>query len=255
MHTNNQNLTSKIDLSIIIVCFNSEKTIRRCIESIINQICLPAEIIIIDGNSTDKTLEIISDYKDLITIMVSEKDDGIYHAMNKGITLVNSSFFMFVNSDDYFKDSECLTKYRESLTNKKIDILFPNIIYVDNGKITRKWDFCEVDCESYLATRIPHPGTAVRKTFANKVGLFNTNFKVAADFDYFLRLLLHKAKYKHINSYIINMEVGGASDGNILDFAKQNIEILRSLKINGYGFFHMFIFFFDRINFKLKQKL
>ena len=133
--------------------------------------------------------------------MVSEKDDGIYHAMNKGITLVNSSFFMFVNSDDYFKDSKCLTKYRESLTNKNIDILFPNIIYVDNGKITRKWDFYEVDCKSYLATRIPHPGTAVRKAFANKVGLFNTNFKVAADFDYFLRLLLHKAKYKHINSY------------------------------------------------------
>lgn len=244
-----------INLSIIVVCYNSEKTIKRCLDSIVSQTHLPQEIIIIDGKSTDKTLEIISEYKEFITTMISEKDDGIYYAMNKGISFVNTDFFMFLNSDDYFRNSNCLSEYENSLKNPEIGLLFSNIRYVDNGKITRIWHFYNVKNVSYLATRIPHPGAVVRKAVIERIGVFNTDFKIAADYDLLLRILLNKVKFEHIKSYIVEMEIGGASDGNILSTIKQNLEIFKSLRLNGYSLVHVILFFFDRVRFKIQQKL
>ena len=249
------NSQKTLDLSIIIVCYNSEKTIMRCLKSIVNQICIPTEVIIIDGGSSDNTLEIVSDFNELVSVIVSEADDGIYYAMNKGISLVTSSFFMFLNSDDYFRNSTVLHKYESDLTNSEIDLLFSNIRYVDNGKVTRVWDFHDVQGDSFLATRIPHPGSVVRRSIVDKVGYFNTNFKIAADFDYVLRILKISSNYKHLDVYSVEMEIGGASDGTIFSIIKQNIEILRSIHLNGYGFLHFGYFLFDRLKFKLSQKL
>ena len=244
-----------IDLAVIVVCYNSEKTIRRCLDSIANQSCIPAELIIIDGASSDNTLSIVSDFHALTTLVLSETDEGIYYAMNKGISLVTSNFFMFLNSDDYFKDSSSLKQYEIALNDPKVDLLFSNIRYVDDGKVTRVWDFHDAIGDTCVATRIPHPGAIVRKSVVQKVGYFNTDFKIAADFDYFLRILQQRITYKHINYYTVDMEVGGASDGNILSIIKQNIEILRSVKLNGYGLLHMVHFLFDRLRFKLSQKV
>ena len=244
-----------LDLAVIVVCYNSEKTIRRCLDSIAYQSCSPAELIIIDGCSSDKTLEIVSEFSGLTTTVFSQTDDGIYYAMNKGISFVTSSFFMFLNSDDYFKDSSSLQRYDMALNDPKIDLLFSNILYVNNEKITRVWDFNDAVGNTFLATRIPHPGSIVRKSIVEEVGYFDTDFKIAADFDFFLRILQQGATYKHINYYTVKMEVGGASDGNVLSMIKQNIEILNSVKLNGHGFLHMVKFILDRFWFKLRQKL
>ena len=244
-----------LDLAVIVVCYNSEKTIRRCLDSIANQICSPAELIIIDGCSSDKTLDIVSDFSGLTTTIFSQTDDGIYYAMNKGISFVTSSFFMFLNSDDYFKDSSSLQRYDKALNDPKIDLLFSNIIYEKKKKTTRVWDFNDAVGNTFLATRIPHPGAILRKSIVEKIGYFNTDFKIAADFDYFLRILQQGATYKHIDYYTVKMEVGGASDGNALSIIKQNTEILKSVKLNGYGFLHMVHFMLDRLWFKLSQKL
>ncbi len=179
-------------ISIITVCYNSEKTISRTIESIVNQTYKNIEYIIIDGKSYDKTLEIIDNYKHNISKVISEKDNGIYDAFNKGLNACNGDLIGFVNSDDILTPNalKILVKYSNKYTDR--DFFFGAVkkhwgtLYgYRPWKIYFTWGFYSSHSTGFF----------IRKNAAKIVGKYNTKYKYSADYDYFYRMIIkHKLK-------------------------------------------------------------
>lgn len=223
-------------ISVITVCFNSEITIERTIKSVIDQDYYSFEYIIIDGASTDKTLEICNKYKDKITHLVSEKDDGIYDAMNKGISLASGDVIAILNSDDYFIDNQCLKKIENSFTDD-VDIVFGNVFIFSekNKKIKRKYKASIYKpCLSIFGIQPPHPASFIKKSVYKKFGVYDKNYRIAGDFDLLTRLTAkEKVKYKIINDDFIMMSDGGISNTDLKTRNRTTQEIKNSLKRNG----------------------
>lgn len=223
-------------ISVITVCFNSEITIERTIKSVIDQDYYSFEYIIIDGASTDKTLEICNKYKDKITHLVSEKDDGIYDAMNKGISLASGDVIAILNSDDYFINNQCLKKIENSFTDD-IDIVFGNVLIFSEKtkKIKRKYkSSIYKPCLSIFGIQPPHPASFIKKSIYNKFGTYDKNYRIAGDFDLLTRLTTKgKVNYKIINEYFVMMSDGGISNANLKTRNRTTQEIKNSLQKNG----------------------
>ena len=186
------NLKKQPLISIITVCYNSENTIKKTIESIINQTYKNIEYIIIEGKSTDRTLEVINEYKDKISKITSEKDGGIYDAFNKGLKLYTGDVIGFVNSDDVLTPNaiEILVRYYNKYPKK--DFFFGSVKKhwgVLHGfkpwKIFFSWGFYSSHSTGFY----------IKKEAAKKVGFYNTKYKYSADYDYFYRMIV---KYKLI---------------------------------------------------------
>lgn len=222
-------------ISVITVCFNSEKTIERTIKSVINQDYDNFEYIIIDGKSTDRTLEICNNYKSKISHLVSEKDEGIYDAMNKGISLASGDIIAIINSDDYFIDNKIFSKIA-TLFNDDIQILFGNVLIFSEKtkKIKRKYKAkIYKPCLSIFGIQPPHPASFIRKDAYSKFGKYDSNYKIAADFDLLTRLTVkNNVKYKIINTDLVMMSDGGVSNSSMASRKKATNEILGSLKKN-----------------------
>lgn len=179
-------------VSIITVCLNSEKTIERSIQSIINQSYKNIEFIIIDGSSSDKTLEIIDKYKEKISIKISEKDSGIYDAFNKGLNICNGDLIGFVNSDDYLMPDalKILVRYYQKYDDR--DFFFGAVkkhwgtLYgYKPWKIFYTWGFYSSHSTGFF----------IKKEAAKIVGKYNVKYKYSADYDYFYRMIIkHKLK-------------------------------------------------------------
>jgi glycosyltransferase involved in cell wall biosynthesis len=181
-------------ISIITVCLNSEKTIEETILSVINQTYNNVEYIIIDGGSLDGTREIINKYKNKINYLVSEKDDGLYFAFNKGIKFVNGEMFGYVNSDDILMPNaiETLVKYYNQ--NRNVDFIFGSVKKhwgVLHGykpwKINFTWNFYSSHSTGFF----------IKTTSAKKIGPYNTNYKYTSDWEYLYRAI-KKFKLKGI---------------------------------------------------------
>ena len=186
----NVNLNPKPLISIITVCYNSEKTIAKTIESVVDQKYKNIEFIIIDGKSNDKTLNIIENYKSNISKVISEKDEGIYDAFNKGLNIAKGDLIGFVNSDDILTPEALmiLVKYYNSYPNK--DFFFGAVKKhwgVLHGyrpwKISFTWGFYSSHSTGFF----------IKKDAAKIVGQYNTKYKYSADYDYFYRMIVkHK---------------------------------------------------------------
>ena len=176
-------------ISLITVCFNSEDSIEKTLISVKNQNFQNFEHIVIDGNSQDNTLEIVSKFKH-ISKVVSEKDNGIYDALNKGIKISEGEIIGFLNSDDTFHDSNILKIISESFNNK-IDCIFGDLIYTDkNEKIKRKWSGSNFKTGKFKKGWMPaHPTFYCRKEIYNQFGIYNDTYKIAGDFELMLRFL------------------------------------------------------------------
>ena len=173
-------------ISIITVCFNSADTIEHTIISVINQSYKNIEYIIIDGGSTDGTLEIIRKYEEYISYWVSEPDKGIYDAMNKGIKAATGEIIAFINSDDWYADGAVKTvveKFRET----NADAVHAIVKLVKNGNIVGEFGRNPKLEDFFCKMVIPHPATFVRASVV-KEELFDTSYKIAADYDLLLKL-------------------------------------------------------------------
>lgn len=223
-------------VSIITVCYNSQKYIRDAIESVLNQDYENIEYIIIDGNSTDSTKSIIAAYSDRIAKFVSEPDRGIYDAMNKGISLATGDIVATLNSDDMYADNSVVSKVVEKFLETGCDIVYGNLNFVkedDTDIIVRTWITKSYEPNSFAkGWHPPHPTFFVKNDVYKKYGLFNIRYTYAADFELMLRFL---EKYKLSNAYLdkfmVNMRVGGAS-GVFSSFISRNKEVVDSFKIN-----------------------
>ena len=174
-------------ISIITVVRNNASTIKDAIESVLSQKYHDIEYIIVDGCSTDGTLEIIQGYSTQITKIISESDKGIYDAMNKGISLASGDVIGILNSDDVYFDENVIGDVINTFEEKQIDSLYGDLMYVeknDLNKIVRYWKSSVFKVGSFSkGWHPPHPTFFTKKNIYEKYGLFDTNMRVSADFD------------------------------------------------------------------------
>lgn len=225
-------------VSIITVCFNSARTIQDTIRSILSQDHKDIEYIVVDGGSMDGTLDILKKYRDRIHKYISEPDDGIYHAMNKGIKLSTGNIVGFLNSGDIYASENVIGKIVESIQANNVDCCYGDLEYVskDNpAKTVRKWKSRPYkDGLFEKGWHPPHPTFFVKKCVFGKYGGFDLNYAIGADYELMLRFL---RKYGIISCYIpdvlIKMRTGGKSNKNLWQIIKANIECYRAWKKNG----------------------
>ena len=225
-------------ISIITATFNSEFSIVDCINSVYNQSYDDVDHIIIDGKSTDQTVELINNNNNRVKLLISDLDNGIYDAMNKGIDLSNGDIIGILNSDDVYFNNDVLSKIAIFFKNNDaIDAVYGNLVYVkrnDINKIVRYWQSFDYNNNFFEYGNVPpHPTLFIRKSVYLKHGKFNTEFKLAADYEFMLRILKVKGINSiHLNFTMVKMRLGGATNKNIANVIKQNIEIYNAWKFN-----------------------
>ena len=227
-----------LKVSIITVCYNSAETIESTIQSVITQDYNNIEYIIVDGKSTDDSLRIIEKYKLNISKILSEKDDGLYFAINKGIALATGDIIAILHADDFYCTSRIISSVVKTFEEKNIDTVYGDLQYVDRyntSKIKRNWKSNEYKQGLFIQGWMPpHPSFFVRKSCYDKYGLFNTSLKSAADYEIMLRLL---EKYKCSSAYLpqvmVKMRVGGKSNITIKNRIKANREDKKAWLLNG----------------------
>jgi glycosyltransferase len=225
-------------ISIITVVYNNTKTIRDAIDSVLSQTYKNIEYIIVDGGSTDGTVEIVRSYGNKISKFVSEKDNGLYDAMNKGIRLATGDIVGILNSDDFYKSNDILEIVANEFNNKNIDCLYGDLEYVDandTDKIVRYWKSKPFHVGLFQKGWHPaHPTFFIKRECYEKYGLFNFDFKIAADYEIMLRFLeLYKLKSSYVNKTFVKMRVGGESNRSLKNIIKANIESYKAWKVNG----------------------
>ncbi len=245
-------------ISIITVCYNSSNTIEDTIKSVINQNYFKnVQYIIIDGGSSDNTLQIISKYSDKIDVLISESDKGIYDAMNKGIKYATSDIIGILNSDDVFQDENVLSEVENYFyLDKNLDILYGDLVYVKSEDLTnvvRHWKSTNYHNKFFENGNVPpHPTLFLKSRVYELLGSFNLNFTLASDYEFMLRVFKSKRfKSKYINRLIVRMRLGGATNKNFKNIYIGNLEIYKAWIYNKYK---IPLYFFPlRIYKKIKQ--
>lgn len=223
-------------ISIITATFNSSKTLQDTMRSVMEQDYPNVEHLIIDGASKDDTLAIARSYNHVARI-VSEKDEGIYDAMNKGIAHTTGDVIGILNSDDVYLHNHILSKVMNAFSDPSIDVVYGDLQYVNAfnlNKITRTWRAGTFTKKKfYYGWMPPHPAFFVRKKVYETVGNFNLALRSAADYEFMLRVLL---KYDHHVRYIpevlVKMRVGGVSNATFLNRIRANREDREAWRIN-----------------------
>ena len=218
-------------ITIITVCVNAEKTIKDTIESVLKQSYKDFEYIIVDGKSSDDTLKIISKYDDKRIRLISEKDKGLYDAMNKGIKLATGEIIGTINSDDILASEDIFQTIIDNF-DENTDVIYANIKYYNEDFSKVKRDFISGTKENdYFCPA--HPSMYVRKEIYERIGTYNTSYKIASDFDFMVRCNLNNVRYKYIDKYFVYMRYGGKSNGFVgyLENYKECFEILRQNKV------------------------
>lgn len=230
-------------ITVITVCYNAESTIEDTIKSVISQEYQQYEHLIIDGASTDETLEIVNRYEKLSStklLVVSEKDKGIYDAMNKGVSMASGDIIGILNADDYYKDGQVLGRVAKGYCCGS------NVIYGDSeivgqkdtDKVIRMWKAgCGRVSNGWI---MPHPTTFVSKNKYIQVGKYNLKYRISADYDFMVRLLKVTGKKEicYIPKTLVTMRDGGISNSGVTSVVDGYKQINKILKENGYRFRH-----------------
>lgn len=213
-------------ISIITATYNSNRFIEDCLKSVREQTYRDIEHIVIDGGSTDGTLDVLRKYETGITKIVSEKDNSVYEAMNKGLALATGQVIGFLHSDDLYTDSRSIEHIMTAFDDHGTDTVYGDLIYVDRcnvDKIIRHWTAGPLDGDKLRwGWTPPHPAFFVKKELYDKYGYFDTTYKIASDYDMTLRLLhKHQVTTHHLNEVIVKMRVGGISNCSIWHIIKK----------------------------------
>jgi glycosyltransferase involved in cell wall biosynthesis len=220
-------------VSIITVCYNSAETIRDTIESVINQSYPNIEYIIVDGGSTDGTIDIIRSYEQHISKWVSEPDGGIYDAMNKGIKWATGEIIGLVNSDDHLELDAIENVAQMYLEHIDADAFCGKLRIIDESNNTSYIVSPVIPNQNKFNAKVhmPHPSIFVKKGYYISIGLFNTEYEIAADYELLRRAIQYNKKFVLINSVLSNMRLDGISSTQYIKAYKEN----RTIDIR-YGF-------------------
>jgi len=240
-----------LKISIITVVLNRSEFIKDLMSNIYSQKYSSFEHIIIDGKSNDGTLEIIENNRDYRTILISEKDNGIYNAINKGITKSTGDIICLAHSDDLYANNNILNiiakKFNE---NQSINLIYGDLEYVFKNKIhkvLRKWNAGKYNYKKLkYGWMIPHPTIFIRREAVNMIGKYNEEYQISSDYDYILRCLLNiNIKTHYIPKVFIKMRLGGASNMSISKVIRKIMEDYRIIKSNKIG--GLYTLFFKNI--------
>ena len=225
-------------VSLITSTFNSAKTVTDTIESILSQDYPNIEYIIIDGASTDRTIEIVESYGNQITKFISEPDRGMYDAMNKGINLATGDIIGILNSDDFYADKSVISNVVNTFIESGSDSIFGDLVYVNPTnltKVTRYYSSAHFHPKLFAYGWMPaHPTFFVKRWAYEQYGVFQTTYKIAADYELLTRFLAkHKLSYTYVPQVMVRMRTGGASTTNLMSNWILNSEIIRACSENG----------------------
>jgi glycosyltransferase involved in cell wall biosynthesis len=223
-------------VSIITVTYNSASTIAETMRSVEEQDYPDIEHIIVDGLSTDNTVNIVERYTHTSKV-ISEKDDGIYHAMNKGIQAATGDIVGILNSDDIYIDSKVISKIVRKFEDPSVQSCYADLQYMDavnSELITRTWKSGNYKVGSfYWGWMPPHPTFFVRKSVYEKVGLFDTSLHSAADYEMMLRILVkHRLSTTYLPHVIVKMRTGGLSNSSVKNRIRANREDRKAWHLN-----------------------
>ena len=226
-----------LKVSIITVVRNNKETVKNAIDSVLGQTYKNIEHIVVDGASTDGTVEIVRSYGDKISQFISEPDSGLYSAMNKGISLATGDVIGILNSDDFYIDDKVIQRVVKEFEEKNVDSVYADLVYVEPknlNKTVRYYDSSKFNPSKFSYGWMPaHPTFFVKKDTYEKHGVFRTDLKIAADFDILIRFLLtHKISYSYMQEVLVKMRVGGVST-SFNSIWINNIETLRVCRDNG----------------------
>lgn len=236
-------------VSIITITYNSASTVEDTLRSVVNQDYPDIEYLIIDGKSKDNTLQIVDKYKEGISKIVSEKDKGLYDALNKGIALASGDIVGMLHSDDLYASDHVISDIVSTFkSNPEAQGVYADLVFVDRNdtnKITRTWESGDYEEGDFLNGWMPpHPTFFVRKECYEQYGGFNTTLRLSADYELMLRMI-HKNKIKlaYLPKVVVKMRMGGASNVSFFVRLKANIEDKMAWKLNGIkpGFFTRFM--------------
>lgn len=225
-------------ISVITVTYNSEKTLQETINSIRDQKYPKLEYIVVDGGSNDSTIEIIKRNSDIITYWVSEPDKGLYDAMNKGIFIAKGEIIGILNSDDIYANSKILKTINSKYQNHSSDLIYGNLGLYDQ-KLKRKirnWKSSYFIKNNFRkGWHPPHPSLFVSKNCYEKVGCYDLNYRICADFEFMLRAFeVFNCTFTYIDVEIVKMRHGGKSTGSLKNIIDGNLQIYSAFKKNNY---------------------
>ncbi|MFZ1749161.1 MAG: glycosyltransferase family 2 protein [Saprospiraceae bacterium] len=242
-------------ISIITVVYNREATIERAVNSVLSQSYSDIEYIVIDGGSSDRTLDILGNYKERIDHFVSEKDKGIYDAINKGIELSTGEIIGLLHSDDVFSSDKIIEEVVSHFQGDHlIDCIYGDVAFINPDKgnrVVRYYSSATFTPKKFLRGFMPaHTSFFCKKECFNSYGNYSLDYTISSDFDLLLRfLLIHKIKSKYVPLCITNMALGGESTAGFSVTFRINRQILKILKSNGISsnYFKLYSRYFEKI--------
>ncbi len=232
-------------VSIITVVFNGADTIRDTIESVQEQDYENIEHVVLDGVSTDGTVDIIKGYGDRIDVFQSEPDDGLYDAMNKGIKLASGDIIATLNSDDFYAGSDVVRRMMELIAAEDLDAGYGDLEYIDGDAkdtIVRYWKSGTYEPGSFFKSWVPpHPTFFCKKELFERYGHFRTDMPCSADFELMLRFIeRNKIRVGYLPKTMVIMRTGGVTNTTWGFFRGNVVDIVKAFRVNGYGFPFMY---------------
>jgi glycosyltransferase involved in cell wall biosynthesis len=221
-------------ISVITVCYNSAATIGDTISSVASQSYADKEYIVVDGNSSDATMNIVR-ASSSISHFISEPDKGIYDAMNKGIALATGDVIGTLNADDFYMDDHVLSNVAKIFLDPNIDACYGDLLYVSEANTdhaVRFWKSTNYKHGLFKSGWMPaHPTFFVRKNVYERLGNFDLNYKIAADFELLFRFIeKNKVNTKYLPKVLVKMRLGGTTNKNVSNIIWQNKEIFTILR-------------------------
>jgi glycosyltransferase len=226
-----------LKVSIITIVFNNRATIEGCVRNVLSQSYKEIEYIVIDGGSNDGTIDILQAYREKISQWISEPDQGIYDAMNKGIRMATGQVIGFLHSSDIYAHPRVIEEVARVFENSNVSSVYGDLQYVDKedlNRVIRNWKSSPYRLGKFRQGWMPpHPTFFVKKEIYEKYGYFNTHFRIAGDYELMLRFLeRYRISAAYIPEVLVKMRWGGISNGGIKNILIKSYEDYRAWEIN-----------------------
>lgn len=225
-------------VTVITVCLNSKETIERALQSVRSQTYQNLEHIVIDGGSTDGTLDVIESHRRNSMVIISEPDHGLYDAMNKGVKKSTGDIVCFLNSDDYYSSKETISEVVENFKKYNLDFCLTDVEFFHSRRPEKKTRVYR--SKSFKPRRLAwgfmpaHPGLFSKREVFEKCGYFDTTFKISGDYEWIVRCFKrNNFRYLHLEIVSVRMQAGGISNNGLMSFFVLNKEVLRACEQNG----------------------
>ncbi|MFK7810066.1 MAG: glycosyltransferase family 2 protein [Saprospiraceae bacterium] len=225
-------------VSIITATYNRVDTLKDTLESVLSQDYPNIEHIVIDGGSTDGTLELLEKYKGPTFKVKSESDKGVFDALNKGLAMATGDIVGFLHSDDFFASKNIISQVVDNMTSYQVDAVFGDVLFVDAKDISnrkRYYSSQDFTLEKFSETDMPaHPSFFTKRKYYEQYGNFNTSYTIAADLDLLIRFLYtHRLSYRYIDTLMVYMRTGGLSNATLKQRYILNKEAIQTCRANG----------------------